>query len=74
MAQTVVIVDYESGNLHSAHKAVERAARDHGCSSPDLRRRQRHRGPPRPCPQLQHMPRLFIGGQFIETSKFLRVE
>ena len=30
MAQTVVIVDYESGNLHSAHKAVERAARDHG--------------------------------------------
>lgn len=29
MAQTVVIVDYESGNLHSAHKAVERAARDH---------------------------------------------
>jgi imidazole glycerol-phosphate synthase subunit HisH len=29
VAQTVVIVDYESGNLHSAHKAVERAARDH---------------------------------------------
>jgi len=29
VTQTVVIVDYESGNLHSAHKAVERAARDH---------------------------------------------
>lgn len=33
MAQTVVIVDYESGNLHSAHKAVERAARDHGIAA-----------------------------------------
>jgi glutamine amidotransferase len=28
--QRVVIVDYGSGNLHSAHKAVERAARDAG--------------------------------------------
>ena len=26
--QRVVIIDYGSGNLHSAHKAVERAARD----------------------------------------------
>ena len=25
-----VIIDYGSGNLHSAHKAFERAARDHG--------------------------------------------
>ena len=33
MAQTVVIVDYESGYLHSAHKAVERAARDHGIAA-----------------------------------------
>jgi glutamine amidotransferase len=33
VAQTVVIVDYESGNLHSAHKAVERAARDHGIAA-----------------------------------------
>ena len=33
MAQTIVIVDYESGNLHSAHKAVERAARDHAVSA-----------------------------------------
>jgi glutamine amidotransferase len=30
MAQTVVIIDYGSGNLHSAHKAFERAARDAG--------------------------------------------
>ncbi|MCB1432573.1 MAG: imidazole glycerol phosphate synthase subunit HisH, partial [Alphaproteobacteria bacterium] len=27
---SVVIVDYGSGNLHSAAKAFERAARDHG--------------------------------------------
>ena len=30
--QTVAIIDYGSGNLHSAAKAFERAARD--CSSP----------------------------------------
>lgn len=28
--QTVTIIDYGSGNLHSAAKAFERAARDHG--------------------------------------------
>ena len=31
--QRVVIVDYGSGNLHSAHKAVERAARESGAAS-----------------------------------------
>lgn len=31
--QRVVIVDYGSGNLHSAHKAVERAAREAGLST-----------------------------------------
>jgi glutamine amidotransferase len=30
VTQSVVIVDYDSGNLHSALKAVERAARDGG--------------------------------------------
>ena len=28
--ETVAIIDYGSGNLHSAHKAVERAARERG--------------------------------------------
>lgn len=31
---TTAIIDYGSGNLHSAHKAFERAARDAGLSSP----------------------------------------
>lgn len=31
---TTAIVDYGSGNLHSAHKAFERAARDAGLSAP----------------------------------------
>ncbi len=31
---TVAIIDYGSGNLHSAEKAFERAARDHGLPSP----------------------------------------
>lgn len=31
---TVAIVDYGSGNLHSAAKAIERAARDSGCTQP----------------------------------------
>lgn len=31
--QTIVIVDYGSGNLHSAQKAVERAARDDGIAA-----------------------------------------
>lgn len=30
MSETVVIIDYGSGNLHSAAKAVERAASEHG--------------------------------------------
>lgn len=30
MAERVVIIDYGSGNLHSAHKAFERAAREGG--------------------------------------------
>jgi glutamine amidotransferase len=30
----VVVVDYESGNLHSAVKAFERAARESGVSTP----------------------------------------
>ena len=30
MSSRVVIIDYGSGNLHSAHKAFERAASDHG--------------------------------------------
>ncbi len=33
MAQNVVIIDYGSGNLHSAHKAFERAARDGAVSA-----------------------------------------
>jgi glutamine amidotransferase len=33
---SVAIVDYGSGNLHSAHKALERAARESG-SSTDVR-------------------------------------
>jgi glutamine amidotransferase len=33
MAQSVVIIDYGSGNLHSAHKAFERAAEDSGVDS-----------------------------------------
>lgn len=31
---TTAIIDYGSGNLHSAHKAFERAAQDAGLSSP----------------------------------------
>ncbi len=31
--QSVAIIDYGSGNLHSAAKAFERAARDSGCAS-----------------------------------------
>ena len=31
--QTVVIIDYGSGNLHSAAKAFERAARESGSGS-----------------------------------------
>jgi glutamine amidotransferase len=31
---SVAIVDYNSGNLHSAAKAVERAARDAGLDMP----------------------------------------
>jgi imidazole glycerol-phosphate synthase subunit HisH len=31
---TVAIVDYGSGNLHSAAKAFERAAREEGLSQP----------------------------------------
>ena len=33
MAQTVAIIDYGSGNLHSAAKAFERAARESGVAS-----------------------------------------
>ena len=33
MAQTIAIIDYGSGNLHSAAKAFERAARESGVSS-----------------------------------------
>ncbi len=36
---TVAIVDYGSGNLHSAHKAFERAARESGVSTADSRHR-----------------------------------
>ena len=44
-AMSVAIVDYGSGNLHSAAKAFERAAREAGLD------RHRHRSPPipRPC-------------------------
>ena len=46
---SVAIVDYGSGNLHSAAKAFERAARESGCSTPikvtrdpdDVRRAER---------------------------------
>lgn len=31
MTERVVIIDYGSGNLHSAHKAFERAAHESGC-------------------------------------------
>ncbi len=31
---SVVLIDYGSGNLHSAQKALERAARDHGRNTP----------------------------------------
>jgi glutamine amidotransferase len=31
--QTVAIIDYGSGNLHSAHKAFERSAREAGCDA-----------------------------------------
>ena len=33
MAERVVIIDYGSGNLHSAAKAFERAARESGCDA-----------------------------------------
>ncbi|MEQ1612599.1 MAG: imidazole glycerol phosphate synthase subunit HisH, partial [Hyphomicrobiaceae bacterium] len=33
MAQRVAIIDYGSGNLHSAAKAFERAAREAGVAS-----------------------------------------
>jgi glutamine amidotransferase len=46
---SVAIIDYGSGNLHSAQKAFERAARDHGIdmpvdltADPDLVRRASH--------------------------------
>ena len=40
---TVAIVDYGSGNLHSARKAFERAAREAGLSAPSLSRAIRTR-------------------------------
>ena len=52
-AETVAIIDYGSGNLHSALKAFERAAREAGLDGTrvvlDLRARHRRRAPTGSC-------------------------